>query len=100
MNDSILEAQKKLKENVKDNDCYQDNRRQYKVGDIVQLKSGGPSMVINMVDDNQIQCLWFFDGEVYAHDFNANVLTPYVIQKFATSFKIHNPFTIHDQFDA
>lgn len=34
---------------------------EYKVGDIVQLISGGPAMTINFIntDTNRIECVWF-----------------------------------------
>jgi len=39
----------------------------FKVGDVVQLKSGGPNITINsFFDDNQkcVNCIWFVNGEV------------------------------------
>jgi uncharacterized protein YodC (DUF2158 family) len=33
-----------------------------KVGDVVQLKSGGPMMTISWIEDDQAYCEWF-DGK-------------------------------------
>jgi uncharacterized protein YodC (DUF2158 family) len=30
-----------------------------KVGDVVQLKSGGPKMTVNFVEENVAACTWF-----------------------------------------
>ncbi len=32
-----------------------------KIGDTVRLKSGGPQMTVNSIEDNVIKCQWF-DG--------------------------------------
>ncbi len=40
---------------------------QFKVGDVVELKSGGPPMTVtgvntNLVGYTEIKCIWFFGG--------------------------------------
>jgi uncharacterized protein YodC (DUF2158 family) len=32
---------------------------QFKSGDIVQLKSGGPTMTVEEIDGTQANCVWF-----------------------------------------
>lgn len=32
---------------------------QFNVGDVVQLKSGGPLMTVSYADSNKVLCLWF-----------------------------------------
>ncbi|HEY6350346.1 MAG TPA: DUF2158 domain-containing protein [Candidatus Angelobacter sp.] len=32
---------------------------QWKVGDIVKLKSGGPAMTVSELADSQVWCMWF-----------------------------------------
>lgn len=33
-----------------------------KVGDVVQLKSGGPKMTVNEITDAAANCVWFVGG--------------------------------------
>ena len=33
----------------------------FSVGDIVQLKSGGPIMTVESVDEEGLSCIWFAD---------------------------------------
>lgn len=30
-----------------------------KIGDIVYLKSGGPTMIVKTINDDDVTCLWF-----------------------------------------
>jgi uncharacterized protein YodC (DUF2158 family) len=36
---------------------------EFKVGDVVKLKSGGPEMTVSEVDDDEIECVWFPQGD-------------------------------------
>lgn len=38
--------------------------RGFKVGDVVELKSGGPDMTVEDITDDGVACVWF----VYASD--------------------------------
>ena len=31
----------------------------FKIGDVVQLKSGGPQMTVMKIEDSEVTCLWF-----------------------------------------
>ena len=33
-----------------------------KIGDVVQLKSGGPKMTVNEMVNTQANCIWFVGG--------------------------------------
>lgn len=55
----------------------------FKIGDVVQLKSGGPKMTIILEDikasgtsTGKVYCEWFFNGDVKSWKFNEEVLTP------------------------
>jgi len=45
------------------------------IGEIVQLKSGGPIMTIETIDDDEVCCVWFLDGEVKRDCFGKSLLT-------------------------
>lgn len=34
----------------------------FSIGDIVLLKSGGPSMTVKVVDGDNVTCTWFANG--------------------------------------
>ena len=39
--------------------------KEVKVGDLVQLKSGGPRMTVDQIDsDGCVKCKWFFEGQL------------------------------------
>lgn len=41
---------------------------EFKVGDVVRLKSGGPSMTVTKVDTKDVYCCWFnFERETYEY---------------------------------
>jgi uncharacterized protein YodC (DUF2158 family) len=35
----------------------------YQVGDVVELKSGGPNMTVESCDDQEVVCIWFSKDE-------------------------------------
>ena len=45
-----------------------------KVGDVVQLKSGGPKMTVQTVEPNHIYCVWFAGTEHKGASFSADAL--------------------------
>jgi uncharacterized protein YodC (DUF2158 family) len=53
---------------------------QFKVGDVVQLKSGGPLMTVGEVEGEQVTCEWFADKS----EARVNVFT-------AAMLKVHAP---------
>lgn len=49
---------------------------QFKVGEIVILKSGSPEMTIESIDtDNKFVCVWIDNNQAYRFTFEATVLT-------------------------
>ncbi len=57
-----------------------------KVGDVVELKSGGPPMTVtgvytNLVGSTDIKCIWFF-GVRWSGTFSPSVLIPSRPRKF------------------
>ena len=48
----------------------------FNVGDVVQLKSGGPSMTVGEVDGADVWCVWFDKTEKKTGSFNAATLAP------------------------
>lgn len=48
----------------------------FKVGDVVQLKSGGPMMTVceAIPTSGYVQCVWFADQQVTKHAFLAATL--------------------------
>jgi uncharacterized protein YodC (DUF2158 family) len=58
----------------------------FKVGDIVELKSGGPPMTVihvstNMVGHGALTCQWFF-GSMHTGTFRPEILIPSKPKKF------------------
>jgi len=48
----------------------------FKVGDVVQLKSGGPKMTISEIQSNgNAWCQWFINNEPKGGSFKQEVLT-------------------------
>jgi uncharacterized protein YodC (DUF2158 family) len=41
----------------------------FEVGDVVRLKSGGPSMMIRSIDGNELLCEWFDKAVPRSHSF-------------------------------
>ena len=46
----------------------------FKIGDIVQLKSGGPKMTVNSVTMETIYCAWFAGAKRESASFSAEAL--------------------------
>ena len=46
----------------------------FKPGDMVRLKSGGPSMTVEEVGDKETICCWFGNGDEYQRRHIANVV--------------------------
>ncbi|MCA0399386.1 MAG: YodC family protein [Proteobacteria bacterium] len=41
----------------------------FKIGDVVQMKSGGPAMSVVSTTDEKAECLWFAEGsETFQRD--------------------------------
>jgi uncharacterized protein YodC (DUF2158 family) len=47
---------------------------EFKVGDTVKLRSGGPLMTIYAIDSDEISCQWFNNDEIKGATFNSEVL--------------------------
>jgi uncharacterized protein YodC (DUF2158 family) len=41
---------------------FKKEKPKYQVGDIVKLKSGGPSMTVEKTEGSKIHCVWFSYG--------------------------------------
>ncbi|MBN4983893.1 DUF2158 domain-containing protein [Stenotrophomonas maltophilia] len=53
---------------------------EFKLGDKVKLKSGGPVMTVSSVSDKDVECQWFDPkGKLHKENFAAVVLTPYKV---------------------
>lgn len=50
---------------------------QFKVGDVVQLKSGGPRMTVSEVDSDGVTCSWFAGTDNKIGHFPADALEAY-----------------------
>ncbi len=47
---------------------------QFKAGDVVQLKSGGPKMTVDKVDGEKIWCTWFANDQPQRSPFPAEAI--------------------------
>lgn len=54
---------------------------EFEAGDVVQLKSGGPKMTVEMVSDKDgdviVHCSWFEGSILHEKDFNEKLLKKY-----------------------
>jgi uncharacterized protein YodC (DUF2158 family) len=51
----------------------------FEIGDLVELKSGGPTMVVEdlgMLDNSPITCVWFDGNKREAGQFKREILVP------------------------
>lgn len=56
----------------------------FQIGDVVQVKSGGPLMTVSVVADDRVQTLWQSqDGEV----FQGNFADPLLFKPFVEGFR-------------
>jgi uncharacterized protein YodC (DUF2158 family) len=46
----------------------------FRIGDVVELNSGGPQMTVEKVDGDQITCTWFVDSKADHRTFPESVL--------------------------
>jgi uncharacterized protein YodC (DUF2158 family) len=49
----------------------------FKVGDVVQLKSGGPQMTVKFLDGDDVICMWFDGKRTLDERFPAETLAKY-----------------------
>ena len=47
----------------------------FSLGDVVELKSGGPSMTFDEISADSVHCVWFIDNKREGSWFNAATLT-------------------------
>ena len=53
---------------------------EFKIGQVVQLRSGGPKMTIHsLVSDGDVVCQWFEGNEVHERNFPDEVLKKVVV---------------------
>lgn len=46
----------------------------FKVGDVVELKSGGPAMTVFSIDDALVYAAWYDEGKYHTETFYAATL--------------------------
>jgi len=47
----------------------------WKIGDVVQLPSGGPAMTLSLIEkDTCVECAWFVNGELRSAKFHPDAL--------------------------
>lgn len=52
----------------------------FKLGDVVRLKSGGPTMTVTSIDrDGDVGVIWFLNGEIRSASILANCLDLIVV---------------------
>jgi len=47
---------------------------EFKKGDLVKLKSGGPTMTVSEIENNRIYCQWFANNELKTEVIEAEAL--------------------------
>ena len=57
-------------------------KKAMRVGDVVRLKSGGPSMTIQSIESTgDAKCAWFWNGRVRRYTFSVELLIPTDIEE-------------------
>ena len=52
-------------------------KKAMQIGDVVQLRSGGPTMTIRSIESTgEAKCAWFWNGRVRHHTFSIHLLIP------------------------
>ena len=46
----------------------------FEIGDVVQLKSGGPEMTVTAVNNNEVACAWFKELQPQWFEFNCGTV--------------------------
>jgi uncharacterized protein YodC (DUF2158 family) len=46
----------------------------FQIGDVVELKSGGPDMTVESIEDLKASCVWFDKGDMKRALFPSNTL--------------------------
>ena len=49
----------------------------FKPGDVVQMKSGGPQMTVELITEDKVHCSWFDKNTLCEKDFNEKLLCIY-----------------------
>ncbi len=63
----------------------------FNVGDVVQLKSGGPSMTVVLLDARGVCCNWFDGGTLLQGTFSPDALRPAVPDPFPAPVYVPYP---------
>jgi uncharacterized protein YodC (DUF2158 family) len=51
------------------------DEKEFKIGDVVQLKSGGYKMTVEKIFNSNVECVWFGDGELNRGKFFKAILS-------------------------
>lgn len=67
-----------------------DEKEQWKAGDVVQLKSGGPIMTVwgNVKDTQRVLCLWFSENSEKPID---GTFLPVMLKRYEEPKPLHPP---------
>ena len=51
--------------------------QEFQPGDVVQMKSGGPQMTVELISEDKVHCSWFDKNTLCEKDFNKEILKKY-----------------------